>query len=314
MKTTALAGALGLLAAVCLPTAPTQALNRTWVSGTGNDANPCTRAQPCLTFDQAHSVTDPGGSINCIDAGDYGAVGIVKSITIDCTGTFAASSASVGSAILINAAGIFVTLRGLSIEGRGTAARGVRVTQASVVQIEQCRISGFQAGEAMGIQFIPTGGGNLFVSDTVITKNGAGAVGGGIVIDPGAGSAFAVLQRVQLQQNSEGLTVTGAGGGGAIVSVIDSQASLNGRNGFVAVSPPGGALAGIEIDSSFAILNNLSGVLADGAAAHVTIGASQVLGNSTGLGKANGGNVFSYGNNSVNTNGSNGSPSPINPL
>ena len=39
-----------------------------------------------------------------------------------------------------------------------------------------------------------------------------------------------------------------------------------------------------------------------------------VLGNTTGLNKANRGNVFSYGNNSVNTNGANGTPTPINPL
>ena len=313
MRTIALAGAFSLLAAVSLPTAPAQALSRTWVSGTGSDMSACTRASPCATFAHALGVTDAGGSVNCVDAGDFGPVHITRSVTIDCTGTFAAISGGT-FAILINAPGAFVTLRGLSIDGIGGGAIGIWVDQASVVQVEQCRISGFQSGPAtgqLGILFAPVGGGNLFVSDTVITKNGVGQVGGGILVDPGAGSAFAVLQRVQLQQNSEGLRVSGAGGGGAIVSVLGTQAALNGRSGFVAVSPMGGSLAGLEIDSSFSILNNLSGVLADGAAAHVTIGASLLQGNSTGFGQANGGNVFSYRNNSLNANGANGTASTV---
>src|SRR3569833_3224253 len=60
---------------------------RTWVSGTGDDANPCSRTAPCKTFAGAISKTAAGGEINCIDTGGYGAVTITKSITIDCTST-----------------------------------------------------------------------------------------------------------------------------------------------------------------------------------------------------------------------------------
>jgi hypothetical protein len=61
-----------------------QTNQRSWVASFGNDANPCTRASPCLTFGGAHAKTNINGEINCIDAGDFGTVIIVKSITIDC--------------------------------------------------------------------------------------------------------------------------------------------------------------------------------------------------------------------------------------
>src|SRR6187200_1921215 len=60
---------------------------RTWVSGVGDDVNPCSRTAPCKTFAGAISKTARGGEINCLDPGGYGAVTITKSITLDCTGT-----------------------------------------------------------------------------------------------------------------------------------------------------------------------------------------------------------------------------------
>ena len=57
---------------------------RTWVSGVGNDADPCSRTAPCKTFSGAISKTAAGGKINCLDPGGFGAVTITKSIEIDC--------------------------------------------------------------------------------------------------------------------------------------------------------------------------------------------------------------------------------------
>jgi len=78
---------------------------RTWVSGVGDDANPCSRTAPCKTFAGAISKTAPGGEINALDPAGYGAVMITKSITIDGGGTLASILASGG----IN--GIVVMLR-----------------------------------------------------------------------------------------------------------------------------------------------------------------------------------------------------------
>src|SRR5436309_2158045 len=65
-------------------TAPAQALSRTWVSGVGSDANPCTRTSPCATFIFAITQTNAGGEIDCLDPGSFGTLVIDKAITIDC--------------------------------------------------------------------------------------------------------------------------------------------------------------------------------------------------------------------------------------
>src|SRR5450755_3756831 len=90
MRTTTLALAIVSTAwlAVGIETASAQA-SRTWVSGVGDDANPCSRTAPCKTFAGAISKTATAGVINCIDPGGFGAVTITKSITIDCSNTLA---------------------------------------------------------------------------------------------------------------------------------------------------------------------------------------------------------------------------------
>src|SRR6266478_2966019 len=94
--------------------------SRTWVSGVGDDANPCSRTAPCKTFAGAISKTAAGGEINALDPGGYGAVTITKAITIDGGGTFASILSSLVNGIVINAgASDVVNLRNLSIDGAG---------------------------------------------------------------------------------------------------------------------------------------------------------------------------------------------------
>jgi hypothetical protein len=309
MKTIALLSA-GVAAMIVplLPADPAQAALRTWVSGTGSNVAPCTRAAPCATFLFAINSTDPGGSINCVDAGDYGGLVINKSITIDCTGTFAAASVTgFSAAITVDGAGIFVTLRGLSIEGFGIGAAGINVLQASVVQVEQCRISGFKAS-AGGIRFHPSGGGNLFVSDTVITNNGAGgASDGGIIV---TGSAQAVLNRVQVENNFQGILVDGTGSTGVIlVEVRDSVVAGNAGHGIAAISSAGHSPTGVVVDRTSSAFNAASGILAQGATVH--LGNSTVTGNTTGLNVAGGGQILSYQNNQTSGNFTDGAPTGV---
>src|SRR5919199_1901152 len=88
---------------------------RTWVSGTGDDVNPCSRTAPCKTFAGALSKTAAGGEINCLDPAGYGAVTINKSLTIDCHFTEGGVLAS-GNGITVNALSTDnVVLRGLDI-------------------------------------------------------------------------------------------------------------------------------------------------------------------------------------------------------
>src|SRR5438477_5281721 len=96
---------------------------RTWVSGVGDDANPCSRTAPCKTFAGAISKTAPGGEIDALDPGGFGTVTITKSITIDGGGAgLAGVLASGTNGIVISNTGatpIVVTLRNLTINGAG---------------------------------------------------------------------------------------------------------------------------------------------------------------------------------------------------
>src|SRR5437660_1228424 len=113
--------------ALFLPTAPAQAqATRTWVSGVGDDANPCSRTAPCKTFAGAISKTASGGEIDCLDPGGFGAVTITKSITLDCTGTFGSVLVSGTNAIVVAAGSSdAVVLRNIFIDGVGTGINGV---------------------------------------------------------------------------------------------------------------------------------------------------------------------------------------------
>src|SRR5215475_10830089 len=108
---------------------------RTWVSGVGDDANPCSRTAPCKTFAGAISKTAVNGEINCLDPGGFGAVTITKSITIDCHEIFASILVSGNNAINIpfdsfGAADVrkTVRLRNINFNGVDTGIIGIRIT------------------------------------------------------------------------------------------------------------------------------------------------------------------------------------------
>src|SRR5262249_9234662 len=105
-------GLLGLVLACCLPMTPAQAqATRTWVSGVGDDANPCSRTAPCKTFAGAIFKTAPSGEINVLDPGGFGAVTITKSITISSEGFEAGVLVSGTNGIVVSGAGVVVVLK-----------------------------------------------------------------------------------------------------------------------------------------------------------------------------------------------------------
>src|SRR4029078_9220602 len=117
---------------------------RTWVSGVGNDANPCSRTAPCKTFAGAISKTFINGEINCLDPGGFGTVTIIKSITIDCHEVFASILASGTQGIIINITNASdslktVRIRNINISGAGSNARsgirGINIIAANAVFI-----------------------------------------------------------------------------------------------------------------------------------------------------------------------------------
>lgn len=161
---------------------------RTWVSGTGSDANPCSLTAPCKTLAGAYNKTLTGGQINLLDANSVGSLTISKSITVDASESFAGVLAIGGfNAITVNtAANDVVVLRGLTIDGNiQSGVNGIRFIQGGELHVENCTISNF--GQK-GISFEPTlANSRLFVKDTILRNN----VGAGLSVQPGISPASA---------------------------------------------------------------------------------------------------------------------------
>jgi hypothetical protein len=293
------------LAAVLLPALPASAqATRTWVSGVGDDVNPCSRTAPCKTFAGAISKTATAGEINVLDPGAFGAVTITKSITISAEDVQAGVLATLGSnGIVINApATAVVVLRGLDIEGAGSGANGIRFLAGGALHVENSTINGFAQ---KGIAFEPNGTSELFVKDTFIRNvQVSAATSGGILIKPTlSGSATVSIDRVRLENNQFGLRVEG----GSDVTVSNSVASGNVTNGFIAVGTAVGS-AVLNLDSTVSSNNGTNGVRADQVGSVVRISATTISGNAVSGLSENGGAIVSFGNNAIDGNGVNGSP------
>jgi len=191
-----------------LASAPAHAqATRTWVSGVGDDANPCSRTAPCKTFSGAISKTATGGIINCMDDGGFGAVTIIKSITLDCTPHIAGVLSGPTNAINVNGAGITVVLRGLNIEGApGVGVVGGNIIAAAAVHIQHCNISQFQSSNASGVRIVTTTGNTkVFITDSYIHDNGLGATGGGVISAGTGGFPLVTLNNVKINNNVQGV-------------------------------------------------------------------------------------------------------------
>src|SRR5437867_3823481 len=146
---------------------------RTWVSGVGDDANPCSRTAPCKTFAGSISKTAAGGEINCLDPGGFGALTITKSITISCEIGTAGVLVAGTNGFVVNAAPTdVVVLKGLDFDGTGTGISGISIISAASVNVLQSTIRNFRGGGS-GITLAPNNiSTRLFVSDTFIANNG----------------------------------------------------------------------------------------------------------------------------------------------
>jgi hypothetical protein len=287
---------------------------RTWVSGVGDDVNPCSRTAPCKTFAGAISKTAAGGEINCLDPAGYGAVTITKALTIDCHFTEGGVLAG-GNGIVVNAAATdVVVLRGLDIFGVNPPTHGVRIIAGGAVHIEDCVIRRFNSANSYGVSFQPSATTNLFITNTTITQNGNGATGGGIQLQPtgaGAGRVFFAKMNV-LDNSNDGITVNTAGTTGFVAFTMDD--SLIARNSGAGISATAGVtLAGMVTNSTISS-NILSGISSTGASTTLRVGNTTINGNGSGGGAGvsiTSGSVFSYGDNRLDDNAVNGAFSSI---
>ena|SRR5688572_10717936 len=151
---------------------------RTWVSGVGDDVNPCSRTAPCKTYAGAISKTATNGEISTLDPGGFGAVTITKGMTIDGT-----TGQGFGSILAAGTNGVIVndttgngviTLRNLSINGASNGTgNGIRFLAGKALIVENCDIFGFtgSAGNGRGISVeLSAGPRNVFIKDTNITN------------------------------------------------------------------------------------------------------------------------------------------------
>ena len=284
------------LVALILPAAASGQATRTWVSGVGDDVNPCSRTAPCKTFAGAISKTAAKGEINCLDPGGFGALTITKAISIRCQHTIGGVLTNAANGINISA-GVNdkVVLRGLIINGLDTASNGIRINSGRSIKIYDSETSGSENG----VEDVSTTSlSRLMITRTDIYDNRGNGV---LVAPPAGGNITAQVSHSNIDDNTCGLVATSHLATGIFAtncgtgSASGGTASLNAYDNTIHDhrTSPG------------------TGVFSNGA--FVGIGGNAISGNSVGISAidANAGlfrGVFSYGDNYIGANGSNGTP------
>ena len=266
---------------------------RTWISGVGDDVNPCSRTAPCKTFAGAISKTAAGGEINALDPGGFGAFTITKSITIDGgSGQIASILVSGTNGITVNAAAAVVTLRNLTIQGiaqstGGPGINGVSLINARALHIEHCV---FQNFGTHGINIAPAAAAQVFVDDTISRGNG----GNGLNIVGTTAEVRVTVSNSRFLDNANGIV----SGDYSRTSVRASDASGNAQSGFVALGV--GAAATMNIFNSSAANNIGSGILSGGTgsiSSQIRIANVSVSANGSGMTTGANGVIVSFNNN-----------------
>jgi hypothetical protein len=306
---TIIRSALGVLFALLWPAFWAQAAPMTFVASTGG-GSACTRAAPCADFLSAMLAVDTGGTVTCLDSGPIIAGGVADSVslTIDCAAVFRTTS---GSAFVFDGGtGQVVRIRNMTFNGGASGGPAVRVIGGATLIVENCVFENFATGNATAIEFVPNSAAQLIIKDTIISNNGSGTTGGGIVVQPaGSGSSANVtLDRVHLDKNVTGMFLN-AGVGETVRAVIsNSTVSGNAFTGVYALSS-GGVLT-VVMDRSTVANNGGTGLLSQGANSFVFVNGATITGNDTGWLATGGGSLVTEGTNSVYLNRtSNGSPS-----
>ncbi len=270
--------ALAIMAFTLMISSSAQAqATRTWVSGVGDDVNPCSRTAPCKTFAGAISKTATNGEIDCIDPGGFGAVTITKSITIDGGGTFGSILAAGTNGVIINDATnvAVVTLRNLSINGATTGQNGVRFLAGKSLNVDSCQIFGFLAGTGFGIDVsLTTSLKEVHVRDTNIHNCTTG-----VRITTTSGVVVTTFDNVTIDRvNADGMQLQAGGFADVRDSVISFPVG-------VGVNITGGANSGVNLINT-TIAHATTGVAVGGSTSRMT--GSAIVQNATGISFAGG--------------------------
>jgi hypothetical protein len=265
--------------------------SRTWVSGVGDDANPCSRTAPCKTFAGAISKTANFGEIDALDPGGFGALTITKSITIDGGGGQVASVLTSGTnGFNISAANTdTITLNNLRFQGlRGSGSPGldaIKINSALAVHVMNCIIENWGSN---GIEDVRTAASFLEINNTSFTNCGIN----GINVNPGGGGVVNVhIANSRMQGNGS----SGLFAGNSVVAVVfNSVVTQNIAAGIFAQA--GGGNTSVSVDHCV-VSSNVNGFQANSANSHILVSNTTAVGNLTLAVLAGGGTVSSYGNN-----------------
>ncbi len=283
----------GIILAAASLTAQAQA-TRTWVSGVGDDVNPCSRTAPCKTFAGAISKTATNGEINCLDPAGYGAVTVSKSITIDCEDTQGSILSAGTNGVIVNITAVTDTkkafmLRGISINGAGTGINGIRVLSASQVTLDEVVIQGVtQHGVSLETT---TGTTKVNIGNSLIRNNASNGINSFII----GGSVTLAIADSKIYANSNtGINLSN----GTKASVSNTTISGNGTG--VGTFNAEMALSGCDVS------HNTVGVTASTGSV-VRLSGNTITNNGTGL-NITGGVITSFTNNMRQGNAIDGAP------
>jgi hypothetical protein len=291
-------------------TSSASAVARTWVSGVGDDINPCSRTAPCKSYAGAISKTDKDGEISTLDPGGYGMVTITKSITINGGGTGSGYGSilapTLGTGVIINitdAADVrkAVRLDWLNINGVSTGNDGIRMNAGNTLIVENCVLDGFQ-GDGVELNYTAANTGTVLSVHNTSIRNCAAS---GIRTNAFSGGQIkTAINNVQIIKCGIGINQVN----GTLGDVRDSVISFC-STGIQTAEPTAGSVA--NIDSTNISNNTGTGVNVVGTS-RARIASCKIFQNGTSLAPA--ANVDSGGNNSIvgnTTNTAPGGPSPF---
>jgi len=269
--------------------------SRTWVSGVGDDANPCSRTAPCKTFAGAISKTAAGGEIDALDPAGYGAVTITKAITIDGGGGQVASVLVSGTNGIVVQAGPsdVVILRNLRINGIGTGINGIRFLSGKDLNVEDCNIFGFTTN-GLDVALNQATPATVHVFHSIFKNNGG----------VGIRATNAVAPSVQVGIDFSEIALDNIGVEAAShssVEINNSMISKAASDGIKSDSTTGGdSIIGIDHSE---VINNVNG--ATSTAGAIVTGDTTYAYNSGTVWNHTTGNIFTWGTNRLHDNGAN---------
>ena len=286
---TALVGAFLLL----ISAASHAQATRTWVSGVGDDANPCSRTAPCKTFAGAISKTAAAGEISVLDPGGFGVVTITKSITLNGAGTLAGILSAGTTGIIVNA-GVndIVRIRDISIHGAGTGTNGIRFLAGKELHVERCEIEGITG---IGIDVALGTTGRVFVADTNVK---AAATGIKLASTSGAAkTTTATLQRVKIEGVTTGIWASDRS------AVTIQECTINGSTADGVLASPATLVNGADVTVDHSTISFCGNALRTTDGATIRVAESILTANTLAVNATTNGPIVSYGDNRVDGNG-----------